>query len=185
MKAPLEFRIHGMDCADEVAILRREIVPLVGSPDRLGFDILRGKMLIATGTPVITADQIVQVVGRTGMRAEPWQDVRPGAAEAGFWQRRGRTVMTVLSGTFLISGFVAHAADAGLRAALGSEGTGLAAQVPTLALIFYMTGIVAGGWFIAPRAWMSVKRLRPDMNLLMTIAAFGAAGTAEWSGGAG
>jgi len=27
MKAPLEFRIHGMDCADEVAILRREIVP--------------------------------------------------------------------------------------------------------------------------------------------------------------
>jgi hypothetical protein len=40
MKAPLEFRIHGMDCADEVAILRREIVPLVGSPDRLGFDIL-------------------------------------------------------------------------------------------------------------------------------------------------
>ena len=42
--------------ADEVAILRREIVPLVGSPDRLGFDILRGKMLIASGTPVITMD---------------------------------------------------------------------------------------------------------------------------------
>lgn len=38
MKAPLECRIHWMDCADEVAILRREIVPLVGSPDRLGFD---------------------------------------------------------------------------------------------------------------------------------------------------
>ena len=69
MKAPLEFRIHGMDCADEVAILRREIEPLVESPDRLGFDILRGKMLIATGTPVITADQIVRAVGRTGMRA--------------------------------------------------------------------------------------------------------------------
>jgi Cd2+/Zn2+-exporting ATPase len=103
MKAPLEFRIHGMDCADEVAILRREIVPLVGSPDRLGFDILRGKMLIAPGSPVITADQIVRIVGRTGMRAEPWQDVRPGAAEAGFWQRRGRTVMTALSGTFLLS----------------------------------------------------------------------------------
>ena len=133
MKAPLEFRIHGMDCADEVAILRREIAPLVGSPDRLGFDILRGKMLIAPGTPVITPDQIVRVVGRTGMRAEPWQDVRPGAAEAGFWQRRGRTVMTALSATFLLSGFLAHVADAGLRAALGSEGVGLAAQVPTLA----------------------------------------------------
>ncbi len=30
MNAPLEFRIHGMDCADEVAILRRELAPLVG-----------------------------------------------------------------------------------------------------------------------------------------------------------
>ena len=180
MKAPLEFRIHGMDCADEVAILRREIVPLVGSPDRLGFDILRGKILIASGTPVITADQIVRAVGRTGMRAEPRQDVRPGAAEAGFWQRRGRTVMTALSGTSLISGFLTHVAAAGLRAALGSEGTGLAAQLPTLALIFYMTGIVAGGWFIAPRAWISLRRLRPDMNLLMTIAVFGAAAIGEW-----
>jgi Cd2+/Zn2+-exporting ATPase len=180
MKAPLEFRIHGMDCADEVAILRREIAPLVGSPDRLGFDILRGKMLIAPGTPVITADQIVRVVGRTGMRAEPWQDVRPGAAEAGFWQRRGRTVMTALSGTFLLSGFLAHVADAGLRDALGSEGVGLAAQVPMFARILYVAGIVAGGWFIAPRAWMSVWRLRPDMNLLMTIAVFGAAAIGEW-----
>jgi Cd2+/Zn2+-exporting ATPase len=125
MKAPLEFRIHGMDCADEVAILRREIVPLVGSPERLGFDILRGKMLVAAGTPVITADHIVRAVGRTGMRAEPWQDVRPGAADAGFWQRRGRTVLTALSGTFLISGFLAHVAHAGLLAALGSEGAGL------------------------------------------------------------
>ena len=122
MTAPLEFRIHGMDCADEVAILRREIVPLVGSADRLGFDILRGKLLIASGTPVITEAEIVQVVGRTGMRAEPWQDVRPGAAEAGFWQRRGRTILTALCGTFLIAGFLAHATHAGLRAALGSEG---------------------------------------------------------------
>lgn len=101
MTAPLEFRIHGMDCADEVAILRREVEPIVGSPDRLGFDILRGKMLVASGTPVITADQIVRAVGRTGMRAEPWQDSQPGAAEAGFWHRRGRTVMTALSGLFL------------------------------------------------------------------------------------
>jgi Cd2+/Zn2+-exporting ATPase len=180
MKAPLEFRIHGMDCADEVAVLRREIAPLVGSADRLGFDILRGKMLIASGTPVITADQVVRAVGRTGMRAEPWQEVRPGAAETGFWQRRGRTLLTALSGALLVAGLLAHVAKAGLAAALGSEGVGLATRVPTLALVLYAAGIVAGGWFIAPRAWMSVRRLRPDMNLLMTIAVFGAAAIGEW-----
>ena len=31
----LEFRIHGMDCADEVAILRREIEPIVKEPGTL------------------------------------------------------------------------------------------------------------------------------------------------------
>ncbi len=180
MTAPLEFRIHGMDCADEVAILRREIQPMVGSPDRLGFDILRGKMLIASGTPVITADQIVRAVGRTGMRAELWQDVQPGAAEAGFWQRRGRTVMTALSGACLVSGFLAHVADAGFRAAVGSEGAGLAEEVPIPARLFYIASIVAGGSFVAPRAWMSLRRVRPDMNLLMTIAVFGAAAIGEW-----
>ncbi len=184
MSAPLEFRIHGMDCADEVAILRREIEPLVGSGDRLAFDILRGRMLIRAGAPAVTADQIVRAVGRTGMRAEPWQDVRPGAAEGGVWQRRGRTAMTALSGALLLAGFVAHAVDSGLRAALGSEGVGLAAAVPLLSRILYLAGIVAGGWFIAPRAWVSVRRLRPDMNLLMTIAVFGAAVIGEWFEGA-
>ena len=37
----LEFRIHGMDCADEVAILKRELTPRVGDSQRLAFDILR------------------------------------------------------------------------------------------------------------------------------------------------
>jgi hypothetical protein len=29
--------------------------------------------------------------------------IQPGAAQAGFWQRRGRIVMTALSGTFLLA----------------------------------------------------------------------------------
>ena len=80
MKGDLEFRIHGMDCADEVAILRRELNPLVQSADRLAFDILRGKMTVRGGSPLATREQIVAAVARTGMRAELWQDVQPGAA---------------------------------------------------------------------------------------------------------
>ena len=176
----LEFRIHGMDCADKVAILRREIEPLVQSPDRLGFDILRGRMIVADGAPVVTANQIVGAVSRTGMRAEPWQDVQPGAADLGFWQRRGRTLMTALSGIFSGAGFLAHVADAGVRAALGSEGAGVAGPVPTHVTALYVAGIVAGAWFVAPRAWNALRRLRPDMNLLMMIAVVGAVGIGEW-----
>src|SRR3546814_20367586 len=39
------FRIHGMDCADEIAALKREVGPLVGE-DKLGFDLLNGRMSI-------------------------------------------------------------------------------------------------------------------------------------------
>ena len=179
----VEFRIHGMDCADEVAILRREIEPLVRAPARLTFDILRGKMRVATGTPAVTADDITKAVARTGMRAELWQDVQPGSAEAGFWQRRGRTVLTILSGFFSAAGFLTHAGQVGILRALGSEGTAVATSSdtpPLIALAFYTAGILTGGWFIAPRAWNAVRRLRPDMNLLMTIAVVGAVGIGEW-----
>ena len=39
---------------------------------------------------------------------------------------------------------------------------------------------VSGVWFVAPRAWYAVKTLRPDMNLLMTIAVSGAVVIGEW-----
>ena len=180
MSDALEFRIHGMDCAEEVAVLRREVEPLVGPGDRLAFDILRGRMIIRAGEPAVTEDQIVRAVGRTGMRAEAWQESRPVPTSSGVWQRRGRTVMTALSGTLLLAGYAAHAVDAGLGAALGSEGAGFAAPVPLLSRVLYGVGIGAGSWFIAPRALASMRRLRPDMNLLMTIAVVGAAAIGEW-----
>ena len=40
------FKIRGLDCAEEVAILKREIGPLVGGEERLSFDILKATMTI-------------------------------------------------------------------------------------------------------------------------------------------
>lgn len=177
----LEFRIHGMDCADEVAILKRELQPIVGSPDRLAFDILRGKMTVSDGTPSITAGQIARVVSRTGMRAEQWQDVQPDAAKNSFWQRRGRTVLTAVSGFFALAGFAVHALQAGLNVAFAEPGVGEAAVAPPfLAIACYVVSILAGGWYVAPRALNAFRRLRPDMNMLMAIAVVGAAIIGQW-----
>lgn len=49
MPQPLVFRIDGMDCAEEVTILRREIGPLVGGADRLAFDLLNAWMCVLKG----------------------------------------------------------------------------------------------------------------------------------------
>jgi Zn2+/Cd2+-exporting ATPase len=177
-----EFRIYGMDCAEEVAILKRELGPTVQGENRLAFDILNGKMIVLASAKEIAPDVIVKAVGRTGMRAELWQDVQPGAAEAGFWQRRGRTALTAISGLALAVGFGLHSWLAGgVGAALGSEGMGIAEHgVPVSVAAIYMLGIITGVWYVLPKAWHALRRMRPDMNLLMTLAVIGAIAIGEW-----
>ena len=43
------FKIHGMDCAEEIAVLKREVGPLVGGEANLAFDLLNGKMILSEG----------------------------------------------------------------------------------------------------------------------------------------
>ena len=141
MSDQLEFRIHGMDSTDEVAISRRAVGPIVGAPERLSFDVLRGKMIVrpdSTANP----ETITAAVAATGMRAEPWRDATPDAADTSFWQRRRRTILTVLSGILALIAFVNHGMARGWLAALGSEGVGLGETVPPVSIALYVGAIV-------------------------------------------
>ncbi len=175
----LAFRIHGLDCAEEVAILKRELGPLVSSVDQLSFDVLNGK-LIVDSPDGLTKERIVRAVDKTGMRAEVWSDEAP-ATSGNFWQTRGRAILTTVSGVFGAAGFASHAVIAdGFADAIGSEGMGIAHGVPLVSVCLYLIGILAGVWFVLPKAWRSALRLRPDMNLLMVVAVIGAAAIGEW-----
>lgn len=181
MAQTLEFKIRGMDCAEEVDVLKREIGPVVGGAGYLTFDILRGKMSV--NSPSAVAVDIISAVGKTGMEAEPWAEEASAqsAQTAGLWSRRGRTIVTIVSGVMTLAGFLLHAALSGsFGEALGSEGLGLAHHVPLAARLVYLAGILAGGWYVAPKALFALRRLRPDMNLLMTIAVIGAVIIGEW-----
>jgi Cd2+/Zn2+-exporting ATPase len=181
---PLQFKIHGMDCAEEVAVLKQAVGPIVGGDVHLAFDILNAKMIVSA-QPGISAQAIVDAVHATGMRAEPWADGAPAAAGGTLWERRGRTILTAVSGVALGAGFTTHVRLSGsLLGALGSEGLGLSESVPAVVRVLYSVAIVAGGWFIAPKAWYAIRRLRPDMNLLMTVAVIGAIVIGEWFEGA-
>ena len=177
----LDFKIHGMDCAEEVSILKREIGPLVGGAEHLAFDILNAKMTVLPSARSVQPRTIVEAVDRAGMRAEPYEDAQPGAGETSFWQRRGRTIMTTASGVLSAAGFLVHAVIAGsVLAAFGSEGLGAGHEVPLVSRWLYLAGVITGAWYVAPRAWIALRRLRPDMNLLMTIAVIGAVAIGEW-----
>jgi copper chaperone CopZ len=58
-----QFKIRGMDCAEEVAILKREVGPLVGGESRLSFDILKARMTVEA--PEVADGAILQAVERT------------------------------------------------------------------------------------------------------------------------
>ena len=177
----LRFKVRGLDCAEEIAALKREVGPVVGGGDHLSFDLLNSKMTVALGSVVVTPEAVCRAVARTGMQAEVWREgVQPVAGE-GVWQRWGRTLLTSASGLCTLAGFVVHAAIAGsIQAAIGSEGLGLARHVPVASQVLYGLAILTGVWYVLPRAWLATRRLRPDMNLLMTVAVLGAVGIGDW-----
>lgn len=171
-------KVHGLDCAEEVTTLRRVLGPLAGGEEHLAFDVLRGRMTVLPTARALSLEEISRAVARAGMRAEPW---RESPLDDGFWRRRGRTLSVVGSALLLGLGFLVHAAVAGgALAALAGEGAGDAHAVPLPARLLYLLAMLAGGWFVLPKAWYAARSLRPDMNLLMAVAVAGAVGIGEW-----
>lgn len=173
------FEITGMDCAEEVAVLKREVGPVVGGEEKLFFDILNGRMTVSGGvTP--DAESILRAVRRGGLTGRVWNQETP-AAPADFWTAWRKSILTGISGAGLVAAFVTHVILAGdVQAAIGSEGMGHAQSAPVVVRILYLASILAGVWSVLPKAWLALLRLQPDMNLLMTIAVTGAVAIGEW-----
>ncbi len=174
----IRLKIHGLDCAQEVAILQREVGPVVGGEARLSFDVLAGIMTVSTDR---SAQEIIEAVARTGMSAELAIEESVSSPPPILKDRRERNALTVLSGLFTLAGFIAHTLMAGgIQQALGSEGLGATVRVPLVAMVLYGVGILCGVRFVLRKAWLSLARLQPDMHLLMTVAIVGAIVLGEW-----
>ncbi|MCZ7645692.1 MAG: heavy metal translocating P-type ATPase [Planctomycetota bacterium] len=175
----MKFQIRGMDCAEEVAVLKREVGPLVGGEANLSFDILNGVMTVQAKAFILPND-VIAAVERTGMHAEPWSEAREIPA-GGFWSRHRRIFLTAASGSLAAAGFIAHSTLAGgFSNALGLDAPGHEQAPPILAQVLYALSILAGAWQVLPKAWLALRRLRPDMNALMTFAVIGAVCIGEW-----
>ncbi len=176
------FQIKGMCCGEEVGLLRSEVAPLVGGEEKLSFDLLRSRMTVVGNLDATVAERIRTVVARMGMEAVPSQEscsagVCATQAESA-WEKHGRLFSSLASGLLLIAAFLSGALSQGniLASLAGQRGTG----APVFAVCLYLAAILTGGWFIFPKALYAARKLRPDMNLLMTVAVLGAIGLGEW-----
>jgi Zn2+/Cd2+-exporting ATPase len=164
--ATVRLKIHGMDCAEEVSVLRAEFARLDGIRD-LAFDVLNGKMTVSFDEQHLSHDQIKSAIDRTGMSHEPWSEA--GGGPVGRQMNWSRFGATVTSGALLAAGFGLHARQAGFLGSLtGASDSSFAVKV------LYILAAICGAWFVVPKAIRSVTRWRPDMNLLMTVAVLGA-----------
>src|SRR5919204_1501931 len=103
----LVFKIQGLDCPEEVAVLRGAVGPVVGGADRLSWDLLNGTMTVSLPEGTANPGSIMQAVRKTGMHASLWQEEVPLTETQGIgkpWQRWGRLLLCLLSALCLASG---------------------------------------------------------------------------------
>lgn len=181
--APLRFKIHGMDCADEVNALKGTVgkLPGIGTVD---FNLIDGTMTVRFDPGQVDEATVRSAVRQAGLEAETIDETCPSevcAVEEGWWRRRGRAVMCWCSGALVLAGFMTHALLHGslLHALIVGEGMARH-EFPPAVILLYAAAVVTGGWFIVPKAWLALRRLRADMNLLMTIAVVGAMVLGQW-----
>ncbi len=158
-------RVAGMDCADEVEVVNRALKPLPGVRD-VQVNLMAGTVTVAH-TAEVSPESLVEALGRNGLRATIANvHERPAMASEA---QHGRIISVALSGAFT-----------GLGLAL----QWLHVEPAVLKLAAFGVAIVAGGWFIAPKALGALRRRSLDMNVLMTVAVAGAMAIGEWGEGA-
>ena len=155
------FRIAGMDCHDEVAILDRRLKGLPGL-ERITADVLGGRLRIAYDAARLSTATIATAIADTGMQAFLERDQPTRVFDVRL--HRGWALLAGSGG--------ASALGLGLRAA------GAPVAVTT---VVFAAAIATGGWFWARRAWSAARLFSLDINVLMLLAVVGAIAINQWS----
>jgi Zn2+/Cd2+-exporting ATPase len=157
------FKIEGMDCHEEVAILQKRLGKLTGL-EAISADVLQQRLTITYDAAKLNTSTIAEAVAQTGMRAwlEHEQPVGPSPSAA------TRRLFVILSGVFVGTGMALEFAGIDRRAAMTA----------------YAAAIASGGFYSVRRALHAARSLALDINVLMLVAVAGAVALGEWGEGA-
>ncbi len=155
------YRVDGLDCHEEVALLERHLRHLPGL-ERFSADVMSGRLRVAHDSARLSAAQVAEAVAATGMRA--WlEHEQPVAASIGSGRRR--VVAVAASGALFAAGLLADALHLPAWTAPG----------------LYGLSIAAAASLTARRALAAARSRSLDINVLMLVAVAGALALGEWS----
>ena len=175
------YRVSGMDCAEEVSLLRRALSGVPGVYE-LSFDVINAKMTVEFDETRLLAAELSNVVATLGMRLEPWIQVQEAAPS--FWKRHGRRVLAGSSAAFLIAGILITASHTGhfsLNLLAHEQGGD---PLPLPAVVCLSLAMALGTVPTFGKAMQSIAAFRPDMSALMLLCIVGASVLGEWMEGA-
>jgi cation transport ATPase len=179
--AQLRLHVHGMDCAEETALIRRA---LAGNPGitAIDFDLINAFVHVAFDERRTTAAAIADAVHGTGLSAHETPHAHEDALHSHEHHHphgEYSTIWTIASGALFFTGWVIE----GLSADHWFE-TFVSHTHNARAAVFYALSSVMGLWPMWPRAVASIRHLRLDMHVLVCLSVIGAAAIGEWSEGA-
>jgi len=160
LHAESTFRIEGMDCREEVALIERRFKHLTGLED-FSADLMGRRLHVKYDAAKLSAGDIADAVADAGMRAWLEHEEPVGGDEAG----RRRQLLVWISGGAIALGFALDAAAAPAWAAA----------------VAFVVSVAAGAALTARKAWSSARALALDINVLMIVAVAGAMALGQWS----
>jgi Zn2+/Cd2+-exporting ATPase len=161
LHAESTFRIEGMDCREEVALIERRFKNLKGVED-FSADLMGQRLHVKYDAAKLNANAIAGAIADAGMRA--WLEHEEPIA-SGESASRMRTWLLTAAGSLFAGGLLAKSLQAS----------------PILATTLFACSMAAGVPMTARRAWQALRVRSLDINVLMLIAAAGAIVLGQWN----
>ena len=174
----VRLRVPAMDCADEVALVRRALEADPGVA-HMAFDLVHSRVDLAIDPAQTSEARLREAIGRTGLQVEAAGD--DGVATAPSFAVYADVAV---SASFWLMGWLLDglAADTWREAVFGhASADALVHAHAPLAVPAYALAVLAGLWRMWPRALAALRHLRLDMHVLVCLSAAGAAAIGQWA----
>jgi Cd2+/Zn2+-exporting ATPase len=153
-------RVSGMDCAAEEKIIREGFKNFIGV-ESLQFDLLNKKLIVTHST---NDGKLIKRLKILGFNSEIYPNLLH-LKNSSSSKRKFQIGFVIVSGILAFIAMALEVLDVSL----------------SIILPIFILSIIAGGWKVVQRAFYSIRNLKIDINVLMTLAVIGAGFIGEWA----